>query len=227
MLIKDRNSILVIGDTHEPFAHPGYLDFCLDIYKRVKCKSVVHIGDLVDNHSISYHEHDPNGSSPQDEMKETDKHLKNWFKAFPRVYLCRGNHDRLVDRKSKTAGLPDRVFKPFRDIWGLPRGWVDDFSFTINDVVFQHGTGYSGENAHMLAAIRNRQSTCIGHIHHLSAMGYTASEKDCIFGMSVGCGIDRRTYAFEYGREMPKKPIVSCGVVTDNGEYCQVFKMKI
>lgn len=224
--MKDRNSILIVADTHIPFEHPRYLDFCVDIYKRVKCKKVVHIGDLVDNHAISYHEHDPNGKSPIDEMNEADKSLKNWFKAFPEVYVCRGNHD-LVDRKAKTVGLPDRVFRPFEQVWNFPKSWRHDFSFTINNVVFQHGTGYSGDNAHMNACIRNRQSTVIGHIHHLSTMGYTASEKDCIFGMAVGCGINRRTYAFEYGREMPKKPIVSCGVVTDNGEYCQVFKMKL
>lgn len=217
----------MIADTHLPFVHPGYLDFCNDIYKRVKCKKVVHIGDLVDNHAINYHEHDPDGKSPQDEMQEADKQLKQWFKAFPNVYLCRGNHDRMVDRKGKTVGLPSRALRPFRDIWNLPKSWQDDFSFVIDNVVFQHGTGYLGDNAHLNAATRNRQSTVIGHIHHLSAMSYTASEKDCIFGMAVGCGINRRTYAFAYGREMPKKPVLSCGVVTDNGLYAQVFKMPL
>jgi predicted phosphodiesterase len=74
-LIKDH--ILVIGDTHLPFELPGYLEFCLSIQKRVKCGTVVHIGDLVDNHAISYHEHDANGKSPIDEMLEADKHLKD------------------------------------------------------------------------------------------------------------------------------------------------------
>ena len=61
-------NVLIIADTHCPWEHPGYLDFCNDIKKRVKCTQVVHIGDLVDNHSISYHEHDPDGWSPADEM---------------------------------------------------------------------------------------------------------------------------------------------------------------
>jgi hypothetical protein len=84
-----KDSVLVIGDTHFPFVKKGYLDFCLDIKHRVKCEQIVHIGDLCDNHAISYHEHDPNGRSPIDEMTEADKHLKEWFKAFPSLFYAR------------------------------------------------------------------------------------------------------------------------------------------
>ena len=134
-----KDHILVIGDTQIPFTIKGYLDFCLDIQKRVKCGTVVHIGDLVDNHAISYHEHDPNGKSPKDEIDEAKRRLRKWYKAFPEVFLCRGNHDRMVDRKGRTNGLPDCVFKPFRDIWNLPKRWKDDFTWEINGVIFEHG----------------------------------------------------------------------------------------
>lgn len=219
--------ILIIADTHIPFEKKGYLDFCISIQKRVRCKTIVHIGDLVDNHSISYHEHDPDGKSPKDEMTEADKHLKVWFKAFPKLFLCRGNHDRLVDRKSKTSGLPSRAFKQFREMWKLPKGWIDDFSFIIDNVVYQHGTGMTGDYAHTKAATQNRLSTVIGHTHTKLAGDYLVSEKDRIFGMNVACGIDRKTYAFEYGREMIKKPVLGCGVVTDKGKLWQVFPMEL
>jgi len=223
----EKDHILVIGDTHIPFEIKGYLDFCLSIQKRVKCGTIVHIGDLVDNHAISYHEHDPNGYSPKDEIEEAKKRLRNWYKAFPKVFLCRGNHDRMVDRKGRTTGLPDSVFRPFRDIWGLPKGWQDNFSFTIHNVIFEHGTGYCGDNAHLKAAYNNRQSTVIGHTHAQGSISYLANEKDCIFGMNVGCGINRHTYAFEYGRDFKKKPIVGCGVVTDGGRFAQFFPMEL
>jgi hypothetical protein len=45
--------------------------------------------------------------------------------------------------------------------------------------------------------------------------------------MNVGSGIDRKTYAFEYGRDFKKKPIIGCGVVTDNGRFAQFFPMDI
>ena len=222
-----KDHVLVIADTHIPFELKGYLEFCLDIQNRVKCGTVVHIGDLVDNHAINYHEHDPNGKSPLDEMKEADKHLVNWFKAFPDVFLCLGNHDRMVDRKARTSGLPDRAFKRFRDMWNLPEGWKDEFSWDIENVKYQHGTGYSGANAHMTAASNNRKSTVVGHTHSSGAIGYIANEEDCIFGMNVGSGIDRRAYAFDYGRDFKKKPIIGVGVVTDKGKFAQFFPMDL
>jgi len=222
-----KDSVLIIGDTHLPFEHKRYLEFCKEIETRCKCGTIVHIGDLVDNHSISYHEHDPDGWSPADEMAETDKHLKEWFKAFPNVMLCRGNHDGLVDRKSKTMGLPRRCFAQFRDIWNLPKGWKDDFEWEIDKVLYKHGTGASGKYAHIQAAERARQSTVIGHTHSTLGVEYLASSKDCIFAMNAGCGIDRHKYAFNYGKDFPRKPILGCGVVTDNGKYAQVFAMDL
>jgi len=220
-------NVLVIGDTHCPFEKKGYLEFCLRIHKQLKCTEVVHIGDLVDNHSISYHEHDPDGRSPIDEMAETDKHLKKWFKAFPEVKLCRGNHDRLVDRKGKTNGLPSRAFKDFRDIWELPKGWTDDFEFIIDNVKYLHGTGYSGKLGHIQCAIDQRMSCCIGHLHSFAGVGYLANNVDLVFGMNTGSGVDRSAYAFEYGRDFKNKPIISCGVVsyTKHGVNATVYTM--
>lgn len=181
----------------------------------------------MDNHAISYHEHDPDGFSPQDEMSEVDKHLKRWFQAFPQVYLCWGNHDLLVSRKLRTFGISSRIMRPFRDIWNFPLGWQDNFSWEFYGVRFIHGTGLSGKNAHIKAAEQNRQSCVIGHTHSTLAVNYLVSEKDRIFGMNVGTGIERRSYAFEYGRDLINKPALGCGVITDKGQFAQAFPMLI
>ena len=222
-----KDHVLVIADTHIPFEHRDYLEFIKGVQNKFKCGTVVHIGDLVDNHSISYHEHDPNGWSPKDEMEQTDKILKVWFKAFPKLYICRGNHDCLPDRKGKTVGLPKRCFKSFRDMWHLPSKWIDDFEFEIDGVKYEHGTGYSGKYAHVNAAFDNRQSTVIGHGHSVAGVEWSANSRDVIFGMNVGCGIDRKSYAFGYGKGFRRKPILGCGLVTDNGRYAQFIKMEL
>lgn len=221
-------NVLVIGDTHLPFCHKKYLSFCKRLYKELDCDEVVHIGDLVDNHAISYHEHDPNGWSPEHEMQQVDRVLKDWFKAFPVVKLCLGNHDRLPDRKGKTVGLPRRCFRSFRDMWQLPNGWTDDFQFIIGDVLYTHGTGYSGKYAHIQAAFDNRMSTVIGHSHSVAGVEYIANEREKIFGMNVGCGIDVKSYAFEYGKGFRRKPILSAGVVsyTSRGTNATVYTME-
>jgi hypothetical protein len=208
--------------------------------KRVMCVTVdtgmilvrqcgnISVSGNCDNHAISYHEHDPDGWSPGDEMNEVDKRLKLWFKAFPEVYLCRGNHDNLVDRKGKTVGLPRRCFAQFRDMWKLPNGWKDGFSFVFDDVCYMHGSS-SGKFGHIQHAIDNRMSTVIGHIHSTAGIEYLANERDVIFAMCVGCGLDRHKYAFEYGKMFRKKPIVACGVVSNTkyGSYGTVYTMPL
>jgi len=218
---------LVLGDTHLPFEHKDYLAFCKRIHKGYKCQAVVHIGDLVDNHSISYHEHDPDGWSPTDEMKETDKHLKPWFKAFPELSLCRGNHDNLVDRKGKTVGLPKRCFQSFRDIWGLPDKWIDDFEFIVDNVCYEHFA--TGEYGYIRRARENCMSTVTGHAHSAAGVGWVVTERDIWFGMGVGCGLDRKKYAFAYGKKFKKKPVLGCGVVSTNkyGSNAQFVPMKM
>jgi predicted phosphodiesterase len=205
-----------------------YLNFCLEIFDRCKCEIIIHIGDLVDLNSCSYHEHDPDGKSPKDEMSEVDIHLKRWFKAFPdKLYLCLGNHDRLIQRKAKTNGMPSRAIKTPSEMWHFPVGWQEAFSWEFYGVRFSHGTGLSGERAHIKAAEQGRQSTVIGHTHSTGAVTYLVSENDRIFGMNVGCGINRKSYAFEYGRDIIKKPFLGCGVVTDRGTFAQVFPMAL
>ncbi|HLX54299.1 MAG TPA: hypothetical protein VKR58_10175 [Aquella sp.] len=62
-----------------------------------------------------------------------------------------------------------------------------------------------------------RKSIVQGHLHSRTFVEWLVSVKDRIFGMNVGCGIDREAYAFEYGRNMPKKPVIGSGLVLENG----------
>jgi predicted phosphodiesterase len=220
-------NVLVIGDTHEPFTHKNYLDFCLETKKKFHCEQVVHIGDLVDNHAISYHDHDPNGMSPKDEMLKAKQNLKKWFKAFPKVRLCKGNHDILATRKFLTHGLPTEYMRDFEEVWELPRSWEYRWDFYLCGVKYQHGTGYGGTLPHMACANANRQSTVIGHCHSVSGVNYSANDKSLIFGMSTGCGIDRMQYAFWYGKDFKCKPIVSCGVILESGRIAEVIPMRM
>jgi len=222
----DPKNVLSFGCTHFPFVHPNFLEFVKGVQKSEKCGTIVHLGDVVDNHSISYHEHDPDLWSPAHEMAQVDITLKTWFKAFPNLKITRGNHDKLVDRKAKTVGLPKRCFRPYREIWNFPDTWEDDFHFIIDGVYYFHGEGFSGRGGHLTAAMAHRQSTVMAHLHSFAGLEYTASDKDCIFGANAGCGIDAKQLAFAYGRTFKFKPILSC-VVVRNGEDPQIFRMRL
>lgn len=220
-------NVLVIGDTHEPFTHSKYLDFCIDTRDKYKCDKIVHIGDLVDNHAISFHEHNPDGRSSGDEVEQARSHLKKWYKAFPEVWLCKGNHDVLANRRAISHGISDKYLRSFQEVWELPKKWEYDWSFQCQGVKYQHGTGYGGKMAHMVAAQANRQSTVIGHCHSVAGCNYLANDISLIFGLSVGCGIDRNNYAFFYSKDFKDKPAIGCGVVLDTGRIGQFVPMKL
>jgi len=207
------DNVLVIGDPHEPFTKEGYLEFCRSIQEEYDCGTVVHIGDAVDNHAVSYHEKDPEGMSAGDEFSLALERMKRWYYTFPNVKVCIGNHDALPFRKAFTAGLPKTWLKTYQELLQSPPTWEWDFVHQINGVIYQHGTGLSGEMAAINAARENRQSTVIGHLHTVMNTRFLASYKDLIFGVTVGCGIDHEKYAFAYGKQNTRKPVVACCVI--------------
>jgi predicted phosphodiesterase len=211
----DPDNVLVIGDPHEPFTKEGYLEFCRKIQQEYDCGTVIHIGDAVDNHAISYHEKDPEGMSAGDEFNLALERMKRWYYTFPNVKVCIGNHDALPFRKAFSAGLPKTWLKTYQELLQSPPTWEWDFVHQVNGVIYQHGTGMSGEMAAINAARENRQSTVIGHLHTVMNTRFLASYKDLIFGVTVGCGIDHEKYAFAYGKQNTRKPVVACAVILD------------
>ena len=224
--VNEKNT-LIIADTHEPFSHKYYLDFCLETKKRYKCNQVFHIGDLVDNHALSYFDKDPDGLSSGDEYRKTRLKLEKWYKAFPKVKLCKGNHDKLLERKALTHGISKHFVKDFRTVWGLPDDWeYEDYYYHLGIKIF-HGTGFSGKFPHVQAMMANRMRVVIGHLHAVAGVEFSASDIDCVYGLAVGSGIDRKAFAFGYGKDLRYKPIVSCGVILDDGEDPFVVRMKL
>tara|TARA_Y100000114_G_scaffold79946_1_gene73602 strand:+ start:4133 stop:4894 length:762 start_codon:yes stop_codon:yes gene_type:complete len=220
LINKHRNNVGVgiIGDTHEPFCHPEYRNFVYDVFDRFQVKDIIHIGDEVDNAALSYHESMVEMPNAESEAEQAQKAMEQWYKTFPDVKVCVGNHSALPFRQATTAGIPKRFLKSYEEIWNAPKGWRWDLQWEIDGVLYEHGTGSSGAMAHKNRAIANRQSTVIGHCHSFGGVNYMASRNDLIFGMNVGCGIDVDAMAFSYGKNFPKKPTLGCGIVLDGGK---------
>lgn len=205
---------LVIGDLHAPFILEGYLEFCVYLYNKYKCDSVLFIGDITDQHASSYHESDPDGLSAGDELYWAKKQLAPWFEAFPIADVMMGNHDLIMYRKAKTSGLSKSVLKPYGEVLGAPSTWTFHFDdIVIDNVVYSHG---NVGNA-IKKTIDNRTSTVQGHLHSQAGVEYSVSIKDALFGMQVGCGVDKDAYAMAYGKPFAKKPVISAAVVLDKG----------
>jgi UDP-2,3-diacylglucosamine pyrophosphatase LpxH len=227
LFIKHRRSgeaeenVLVVGDLHEPFCLEEYFDFCLETYYKYGCNKVVFIGDIIDNHFSSFHDTDPDGLSAGDELEFAIKRLKKWHDAFPNAYVTIGNHDRLMMRKAFSAGLSKRWIRDYKDVLECPTwNFVDEIE--INDVLYIHGEGGQAR-----ARIKNEmQSIVQGHIHTSAYVEWNVGAKYRVFGMQVGSGIDRHSYAMAYGKNF-KKPVISCGVVLSDGKLPIVVPMDL
>jgi predicted phosphodiesterase len=222
----DLNNILVIGDTHAPFTREGYLEHNIKIQKDYKCGSVIHIGDVIDNSYSSFHETNPDGHSAGDELDYAIESLQPWFKAFPNVKVCLGNHDLIINRKAFSAGLSKRWIKGLGEVLGAPN-WNFDIEHIIHDVLYTHGTGTSGQNSAYNRAINRRMSVVQGHLHSEASIRFNVSQKDIIWAMQVGCGVDDRKYAFDYAKANPRKFIISSGAVLNKGKNPILIPMEL
>jgi len=199
----------------------GYVRFLQDTFDSWGVDRIVHIGDLVDWNSISYHEKHPSNSNASLEHKKALKQVQSLHKAFPSVDWLIGNHDALTYRQAKTAGIPDIVMKPYADQWEVD--WVvhdrkeqEEMRFRIDGVIYRHGDGGKGGRN---AAIKNAQANCRsvvqGHHHSNAGVEYYANQEFRMFGLDVGCGIDMKLLPFEYARRFPRKPVLGCGIVVN------------
>lgn len=205
---KSGKNVLVIGDLHLPFTLEGYLEHCIKVYKKYNCDTVVFIGDILDLHFTSYHETSTEGYGATQEHDLSVEMLRKWYKAFPKAYVTIGNHDALIYRKAMSAGISKRWIQNYSQVLGTP-GWEWVTDVTIDDVLYTHGT----TNAYTKAK-QNLMSTVQGHLHSQAGIQFYVGAKSRIFGFQVGCGVDMRSYAMEYGRNFPK-PVISCGVVIE------------
>lgn len=206
-ITKDERRILIIGDLHLPFCIDGYLRFCSDIYNRNNCNQVIFIGDVIDNHFASYHETDPSGLGGEDELAVAISMVQQWSNAFPVADVIIGNHDRLVMRKAFSSAIPKQWIKSYNEVLGTKWNWTDRVVY--DNVQYVHGEGGTARTR----AKNDMMSTVQGHIHTQAYCEYMVGNKFKIFGMQVGCGIDRNSYAMAYAKNY-KKQAIGCAVVT-------------
>ncbi len=214
-LTGNPDNVFIIGDLHAPFIREGYLEWCRAQQEKWDCGTVVAIGDIVDQHSISYHESDPDGMSAGQELDATREQLAKVFAMFPTVDCLLGNHDLLVSRKARTAGLSQRHVKTIAEIYDAPPTWRFHHELEINGITYQHGG--AGGKADRIAQ-QSRRSTVQGHFHMESFVHHYVSDRDAIWGMQVGAGQDDKAYAMAYGRPFPRKSAIGAGVVLDKGK---------
>jgi len=212
------NSVLVISDLHIPYHHQDAFDFLKALKKKYKPDMIVNIGDELDHHAISMHEHNPDLMSAGDELKNSRVYVRELEKIFPRMTLVHSNHSSLVYRRALKYGLPKDYLKSYNEFLGVGNGWkwVDDLTITLSDgsrCFFTHGI-----SADVLkVAAQYGMNTVQGHFHTKFSIGYFSNPDALIWGMQVGCLINQKSMAFDYAKNFKSRFIVGCGMII-NGQ---------
>ncbi len=205
--------------------HPKYPGFLARLADKYQPHRIVHIGDVVDWHSISYHERLPSLSSPADEFRKAKRQFHKLVSIFPKADWLIGNHDALTHRQATSAGLPPEVVKSYNDIWEVPWTVHERFAeLEIDDTVYIHGEGQGGMYAHRNRAVMRGKSVVMGHLHSNAGVIPHANPDKLIFGVATGCGVDNSQMQFLYGRAFPRKPILGCVTVTNGVPHFEPMK---
>jgi hypothetical protein len=204
---------LLVGDLHAPFMHRDAVRFLAAVKRQYRPAEVVFLGDVADQHALSRFVRDPSGLSAGHELKRARRQLAPLYDLFPEVKVCWGNHDRRIYDRAAEAGIPEETIRGMREILSHPDGWQWADEWEVGGVVCEHGTGFSGKDAHLKAAAANMQPTAIGHIHAHAGVGFVGNRRHLFWGFNVGCLIDHKAYAFAYAKRSPAKPIIGVGLV--------------
>lgn len=224
MKIKTYDRILVVPDQHFPYNHPDIFAFLKAVKEKFKPDKVVNLGDEIDAHSMSMHDHSPDLPSPSDEMDMAITRLKHLYKIFPEMDVLESNHGSLVYRRASKNGLPKRVIKSYREILEAPAGWHwhHDLILVGSDgqkIMFCHGLSNDA-----LKNSKNKSMRFVqGHHHSRFEIRYWANTENLFWGVTSGCLIDYKALAFEYGRLILDKPIL--GVTFIKSGYPQLIPM--
>ena len=207
--------VLVISDLHIPYHHKDSFAFLSAIKKEFKPDTIINIGDLLDFHAISMHDHDPDLPSPGDELTIAREHIKELESMFPKVVEVDSNHSSMVFRRALKNGMSREFLKSYGDFLGTKKWeWVDDLVITLSNgrrCLFTHGKA-----ADVLKVSQTMgMNTVQGHYHTKFLISWWANPDNLFFGMNVGCLINQKSLAFAYARNFKTRFILGCGIILD------------
>ena len=200
---------------HVPYHHKDSIEFLKEIKKEYKPDTIINIGDLLDFHAISMHEHNPDLFSAGHELKEAKKYIKQLEDIFPKMVEVDSNHSSLVYRRALKFGMSKEFLKNYGDFLGTKKWeWVDDLALTLSNgkrCFFTHG-----RSADVLKVSQTMGMSCVqGHYHTKFLISYWANPDNIFFGMNVGCLINQKSMAFAYAKNFKTRFIIGCGMIID------------
>lgn len=201
-----------------PFCHPDLWRFLSQIKRKYKPDRVICLGDEADFHALSYHESDQDLDSAGPELEKAIKLLKPIYKLFPKVDILESNHGSLVYRKAKTAGIPRRALRTYRETLEAPKGWTWHFDLRVkmsNGVWLYCHHGKSSR----AGALSLKEGCCSaqGHYHTKFDVTYWRNSGGLYWDLHCGYLAHHDSLAMAYDKSNLEKGIVGTWIVL-NGQ---------
>jgi hypothetical protein len=197
--------VLFISDTHIPYSVSGYLAFLEELKDKFKPEIVIHGGDEVDFHAISFHKSHSELYSAGHELEKSIEEIQNGLhRLFPKMYLLESNHGSLIFRRLKFEGIPIQVLKPLNELYGTPLwSWHEHILLKTSQgrVYVCHGkSGIAGGLMKLLGC-----STIEFHYHTMFHITYLTTLLGLKFSAHGGCLADRDSMAMAYAKSNLKQ----------------------
>jgi predicted phosphodiesterase len=206
-------TILVVSDMHLPYQHKDSIKFLKEIKKEFKPDTTISIGDLLDQHALSFHDSSPELYSAGHELDKAKEYVKELESVFPKLIEVDSNHSSMIYRRALKHGLPRAYLKEYGDFLETKKWkWVDDLTLTMSNgqrCFFTHG-----RSADVLKVSQTMGMSAVqGHYHTKFVISWWANPDNLFFGMNVGCLIDQKSMAFNYAKNFRTRFIIGCGII--------------
>jgi len=221
----DSSRILLIPDLHMPYHHKKtfeFIDYLLDKYNPTM---VICTGDEVDSHSLSFHSSDPDLHNSGGELEAAQAYISKLHEYIPTMHLLHSNHGSMVYRKAKENGISRHYFKPYNEVLGTPN-WTWHMDLTIELPNKQLVYCHHGKSANVLRLSQTMGMCAVqGHYHEQAGISYWSNPNQLMWGMQLGCLIDRKSLAFAYNNVNLKRPVLSAGVIIDSVPHIEPMSL--
>lgn len=216
MAKANNQRILLISDMHAPFQHPDTIKFLEALKNKYTPTRVICLGDEIDQHNMSFHDSDPNLPGPADELLMAIAALQPVYKLFPEMDVLDSNHGSMLYRKGKHHGIARKFLREYGEVIDAPKGWKWHHELIIdlpsgNKCFFHHGLSKDVMKIVMLRGL------CVvqGHYHTEFCIGYIGNPAHLLWGMNIGCLIDKQSLAFAYDNANVGRPVIGTGGIID------------
>lgn len=236
-----KGNILFISDLHCPYQHPDALAFLAALHKKYQFSRIIGLGDELDYHAMSFHDHDPDLDSAGRELQRGREVLLELWKMFPVIEWVHSNHGSMAYRKALHNGVPRHLVLDYRDaIFGVKDkdgsikrpgnrgiGWTWQGS-----IIIDLGKGQKCKVHHGMSVStrRNVEQSGMGfvqgHHHGTFELVYHGTPEALNWGMTCGCLIDDEGLAFSYNKNSIKRPVIGCGGVIDGNPKLLPMQLK-